>query len=398
MRPAAVRATITCVLPAYQVKALIKTLKCLQSDDKYQALLFLISAIKLYVKFLYNDCQERLYKPAILKELNNIENVIVVNLLKTRSAPASGSSLSVATGHTTVSSFGGDIAGKACLDIDTSTSVRCTDLSLGSDGLLLMHPHRTREPPLAPWDLRGKLLRGNLFDGLPLTGSVRLGPEYSSRGGTLLKAGQRAGGANRWLGNVRMNRALVRMIANHDFKLLFNMFEQSIFPAWKIYKNERIFVRKRPALTTVTVRTSLPAICYGSGSSHSPPATYIKKEEFDFDTPYSIADDHCFEEIKDEDDEDLMLMKEDDSIDNSNEIFSEEESSTNNTSLMLSSDTNTLDTNDSSMVSHERNKEQVYQCLLCDKRCVCVCVNILLITLLTVCVIINVPFLIPPQL
>uniref|UniRef100_A0A182V5H5 C2H2-type domain-containing protein n=1 Tax=Anopheles merus TaxID=30066 RepID=A0A182V5H5_ANOME len=270
-----------------QVKALIKTLKCLQSDDKYQALLFLISAIKLYVKFLYNDCQERLYKPAILKELNNIENVIVVNLLKTRSAPASGSSLSVATGRTTVSSFGGDLAGKVCLDIDTSTSVRCTDLSLGSDGLLLMHPYRTREPPLAPWDLRGKLLRGNLFDGLPLTGSVRLGPEYSSRGGT--------------------------------------------------------------------------------GSSHSPPATYIKKEEFDFDTPYSIADDHCFEEIKDEDDEDLLLMKEDDSIDNSNEIFSEEESSTNNTSLMLSSDTNTLDTNDSSMVSHERNKEQVYQCLLCDK-------------------------------
>uniref|UniRef100_A0A182KCE6 C2H2-type domain-containing protein n=1 Tax=Anopheles christyi TaxID=43041 RepID=A0A182KCE6_9DIPT len=350
-----------------QVKALIKTLKCLQSDDKYQALLFLISAIKLYVKFLYNDCQERLYKPAILKELNNIENVIVVNLLKTRSAPASGSSLSVATGHTTVSSCSGDIAGKACLDLDTSTSVRCTDLSLGSDGLLLMHPHRTRQSPLTPWDLRGKLLGGNLFDGLPLTGSARLGPDYSSRGKTLLKTGQRVMGGNRWLGNVRMNRALVRMIANHDFKLLFNMFEQSIFPAWKIYKNERIFVRKRPALTTVTVRTSLPAICYGSGSSHSPPATYIKKEEFDFDPPYSMADDHCFEEIKDEDDEDLLLMKEDDSIDNSNEIFSEEESSTNNTSLMLSSDTNTLDTNDSSMVSHERNKEQVYQCLLCDK-------------------------------
>ncbi|XP_053665211.1 uncharacterized protein LOC128714362 [Anopheles marshallii] len=350
-----------------QVKALIKTLKCLQSDDKYQALLFLISAIKLYVKFLYNDCQERLCKPAILKELNNIENVIVVNLLKSRSAPPSGSSLSVATGHTTVSSYGDDIVGKSCLDIDTSTSVRCTDVSLGSDGLLLMHPHRTHGSSLAPWDLRGKLLRGNLFDGLPLTGSVELGTNYTSRGGSLLKTGQRVASANRWLGNVRMNRALVRMIANHDFKLLFNMFEQSIFPAWKIYKNERIFVRKRPALTTVTVRTSLPAICYGSGSSHSPPATYIKKEEFDFDPPYSIADDHCFEEIKDEDDEDLLLMKEDDSIDNSNEIFSEEESSTNNTSLMLSSDTNTLDTNDSSMVSHERNKEQVYQCLLCDK-------------------------------
>uniref|UniRef100_A0A182T9Q7 C2H2-type domain-containing protein n=1 Tax=Anopheles maculatus TaxID=74869 RepID=A0A182T9Q7_9DIPT len=222
-------------------------------------------------------------------------------------------------------------------------------------------------PSLAPWDLRGKLLRGNLFDGLPLTGSASLGTELISKGGTLLKTGQRVASANRWLGNVRMNRALVRMIANHDFKLLFNMFEQSIFPAWKIYKNERIFVRKRPALTTVTVRTSLPAICYGSGSSHSPPATYIKKEEFDFDPPYSITDDHSFEELKDEDDEDLLLMKEDDSIDNSNEIFSEEESSTNNTSLMLSSDTNTLDTNDSSMVSHERNKEQVYQCLLCDK-------------------------------
>uniref|UniRef100_A0A182JMW0 C2H2-type domain-containing protein n=1 Tax=Anopheles atroparvus TaxID=41427 RepID=A0A182JMW0_ANOAO len=350
-----------------QVKTLIKTLKCLQSDDKYQALLFLISAIKLYVKFLYNDCQERLYKPAILKELNNIENVIVVNLLKTRSAAASGSASSVATARTSASSYGGGLASTTCLDLG-STSIRSTDLSLGGDGLLLMHPHRTHLPPLIPWDLRGKLLRGNLFDGLPPTGSVPLGASISAAAGSaLMKGGQRLASAGRWLGNVRMTRAVVRMIANHDFKLLFNMFEQSIFPTWKIYKSERIFVRKRPALRTVTVRTSLPAICYGSGSSHSPPATYIKKEEFDFDPPYSIADDHCFEEIKDEDDEDLLLMKEDDSIDISNEIFSEEESSTNNTSLMLSSDTNTLDTNDSSMVSHERNKEQIYQCLLCDK-------------------------------
>ncbi|KFB46887.1 zinc finger protein [Anopheles sinensis] len=352
-----------------QVRALIKTLKCLQSDDKYQALLFLISAIKLYVKFLYNDCQERLYKPAILKELNNIENVIVVNLLKARGAgTASASASSVATARTSASSYGGGLASTTRLDLG-STSIRSTDLSLGGDGLLMMHPHRTQpHPPLMPWDLRGKLLRGNLFDGLPPTDSVRLGANISAAAcNSLLKGGHRLASAARWLGNVRMTRALVRMIANHDFKLLFNMFEQSIFPTWKIYKNERIFVRKRPALTTVTVRTSLPAICYGSGSSHSPPATYIKKEEFDFDPPYSIADDHCFEEIKDEDDDDLLLMKEDDSIDISNEIFSEEESSTNNTSLMLSSDTNTLDTNDSSMVSHERNKEQSYQCLLCDK-------------------------------
>ncbi|XP_049546811.1 uncharacterized protein LOC125957851 [Anopheles darlingi] len=343
-----------------QVKALIKALKCLQSDDKYQALLFLISAIKLYVKILYTDCQERIYKPAILRELHNIENVILVNLLKTRGSAAASGSSSVGTGHSMLSpSYGGAEGKVSCLDI-SSTSVRSADLSIGADGLLLMmrqQQQNASSAPLAPWDLRGKLLRGNLFDGL-LAATAR-----SSNSTVTAHRPPR-----KWLGNWRMNRSLVRLIANHDFKLLFNMFEQSIFPTWKIYKNEQIFVRKRPALTTVTVRTSLPALCYGEGLSHSPPATYIKKEDYDFDPPYSLTDDHCFEDVKDEEEDDLILrMKDEDSIDNSNEIFSEEESSTNNTSLMLSSDTNTLDTNDSSMVSHERNKDQVYQCLLCDK-------------------------------
>ncbi|XP_058829383.1 uncharacterized protein LOC131688841 [Topomyia yanbarensis] len=310
-----------------QVKSLIKTLKCLQSDDKYQALLFLISAIKLYVKFLYNDNQERIYKPSILKELNNIQNVIIANLLKSRGATSVPSSLSA-----------------AC---ELRTNVRNNiPGTVGSDGILLVHPSAKPLLPLTPYNITGKLLRGGLFDDMPLSGAVKIKPR--KRLDTLT-----------CFGNVQLNRSLVRLIASRNFKLLFNMFEQNIFPAWKIFKAERP-IRSR-------TRTTMPAICYSGGSSHSPPAAYIKKEDFDFDPPYSLTgDDPCFEELKDEDDELLMLKDEDEDDSISNEIFSEE-SSTNNTSLMLSSDTNTLDTNDSNMLSGERCKEQVYQCLLCDK-------------------------------
>lgn len=313
-----------------QVKSLIKTLKCLQSDDKYQALLFLISAIKLYVKFLYNDNQERIYKPSILKELNNIQNVIIANLLKSRSAAAT-------------------IPSSSLVPCELRTSVRNdAPEAMSSDGILLIHPKSRTLLSLAPYDMKGKLLRGGLFDSIPLSGAVKF------------KRRPRIGVIGDF-GNIRLNRSLVRMIASRNFKLLFNMFEQSIFPTWRIFKDERsIRARTRP---------TMPSICYSGGSSHSPPAAYIKKEDFDFDAPYSLAaDDPCFEELKDDDD-DLMMLKDDDDEDDSisNEIYSEE-SSTNNTSLMLSSDTNTLDTNDSNMLSGERLKEQVYQCLLCDKR------------------------------
>lgn len=318
-----------------QVKSLIKTLKCLQSDDKYQALLFLISAIKLYVKFLYNDNQERIYKPSILKELSNIQNVIIANLLKCRSAAGASSSSSAV----------------AC---ELRTSVRNNLVGAsGSDGILLFR-HGGSRPlrSLSAYDLKGKLLRGGLFDGIPLSGAVNIKPR--NRLGTIT-----------CFGSVQLNRSLVRLIASRNFKLLFNMFEQNVFPSWKIFKENRPGGGGRSR-----TRPSMPAICYSGGSSHSPPAAYIKKEDFDFDAPYSLAvDDPCFEELKD--DMDLELLKDEDDDDDdddsiSNEIYSEE-SSTNNT-LMLSSDTNTLDTNDSNLVSGERSKEQVYQCLLCDKR------------------------------
>lgn len=328
------------------MKSLIKTLKCLQSDDKYQALLFLISTIKLYVKFLYNDSQERIYKPSILKELSNIQNVIIANLLKSRSA-ASATTL---PSSSSLVPCGGELR----------TSIRNDRPGVnGSDGILLIHPKSRAVLSLTPYEIKGKLLRGGLFDGIPLSGAVKF------------KRRPRVGIIGD-IGKIRLNRALVRMVASRNFKLLFNMFEQSIFPSWRIFKEERpIRGRNRP---------TMPSICYSGGSSHSPPAAYIKKEDFDFDAPYSLSavDDPCFEELKDEDDEDdLMMLKdeeddedlddEDDDDSISNEIYSEE-SSTNNTSLMLSSDTNTLDTNDSNMLSGERLKEQVYQCLLCDKR------------------------------
>ncbi|XP_062544422.1 uncharacterized protein LOC134211521 isoform X3 [Armigeres subalbatus] len=334
-----------------QVKSLIKTLKCLQSDDKYQALLFLISAIKLYVKFLYNDSQERIYKPSILKELNNIQNVIIANLLKSRSAAASATTVPSSSSSSLVP-CGGELR----------TSIRNNAPGrIDSDGILLIHPDSQSRTllTLTPYEIKGKLIRGGLFDGIPLSGAVKF------------KRRPRVGVIGDF-GRIRLNRSLVRMIASRNFKLLFNMFEQSIFPTWRIFKEER------PIRGGGRNRPTMPSICYSGGSSHSPPAAYIKKEDFDFDAPYSLSavDDPCFEELKDEDeDHHLMMMKDeleeeedddedDDSI--SNEIFSEE-SSTNNTSLMLSSDTNTLDTNDSNMLSGERHKEQVYQCLLCDK-------------------------------
>lgn len=232
----------------------------------------------------------------------------------------------------------------------------------GSDGILLIHPKSRTLLSLAPYEMRGKLLRGGLFEGIPLSGAVKF------------KRRPRVGIIGD-IGRIRLNRSIVRMIASRNFKLLFNMFEQSVFPTWRIFKEERpIRGRNRP---------TMPSICYSGGSSHSPPAAYIKKEDFDFDAPYSLSagDDPCFEELKDDDDDDdhlMMLKDEEDDLDDdededvdddsiSNEIYSEE-SSTNNTSLMLSSDTNTLDTNDSNMLSGERLKEQVYQCLLCDKR------------------------------
>ncbi|XP_055532587.1 uncharacterized protein LOC129722826 [Wyeomyia smithii] len=313
-----------------QVKSLIKTLKCLQSDDKYQALLFLISAIKLYVKFLYNDTQERIYKPSILKELNNIQNVIIANLLKSRNAVLAPSSLST----------------PVC---ELRSSVRNNiQEANSSDEVSLAHPGSKSLLPLISYELKGKLLRGGLFEDIPLVGAVKFKPR--KRLGLISS-----------FGNVQLNRSLVRLIASKNFKLFFNMFEQNIFPTWKIFKTDRP-IRSR-------ARPTMPAICYSGGSSHSPPAAYIKKEDFDFDPPYSLAgDDPCFEELKDDDDELLMLKEEDEEEDDSvsNEMFSEE-SSTNNTSLMLSSDTNTLDTNDSNMLSGERCKEQLYQCLLCDK-------------------------------
>ncbi|KAL9699214.1 hypothetical protein quinque_002655 [Culex quinquefasciatus] len=317
-----------------QVKSLIKTLKCLQSDDKYQALLFLISAIKLYVKFLYNDNQERIYKPSILKELSNIQNVIIANLLKCRSAAGTSSSSSAV----------------AC-ELRTSVRNNLAGAS-GSDGILLFR-HGGSRPlrSLSAYDLKGKLLRGGLFDGIPLSGAVNIKPR--NRLGTIT-----------CFGSVQLNRSLVRLIASRNFKLLFNMFEQNVFPTWKIFKENRPGGGGRSR-----TRPSMPAICYSGGSSHSPPAAYIKKEDFDFDAPYSLAvDDPCFEELKDDMDLDLLKDEDDDDDDDdsiSNEIYSEE-SSTNNT-LMLSSDTNTLDTNDSNLVPGERSKEQVYQCLLCDK-------------------------------
>ena len=272
-----------------KVKTLIKTLKCLQSDDKYQALLFLVSAIKLHIKLSYSSERERIFKPSLMKELTNMQNVILIKAISSRGKKNEE-----------------HIKNEFLLSSSSPPPQTSTELAI-------VNPLK---PDLIPWNLNGKLLRSNLFDMIPQTTRNHHSNFIRKHVG--------------WIGNIKMNRALVRTISRNNFKLLFNIFEQDIFPMSSILKNVE--------------RKKLPAICFQEDHHQ---------------------EENRFVEIRG-DESNISLIKEEDSVD-INGMFSEE--STNNTSLMLSSDTNTLDTNDSSFTTSQAKQEgkQVFNCLLCDK-------------------------------